>query len=360
MNQKWAYRIAILVLVAAAIYLLHHLRSVTIPIMLAAFLAYILDPLIDRLETFRIPRSRSILLLTFLVITLTIGALLLVIPAIENELRVAAGHLPEYLEKFKRNSLPFIERHLAAYFPGADISVDSLVREGEKMVKRIPLDAWQKVLSGVAATFHGTFSLIVSVIGLLIIPLYLFYILKDFDNIKEELIALIPERNRDFFIGKFGEVDEALSSFIRGQLLICLILGVIYSAGLLFIGIDLALVIGILSGAAFIIPYVGTVLGILSASLMAFLQFHDFQHILYVLLLFGGAQILEGTLITPKIIGDKMGLHPLIIILAIIIGGELFGLMGMLLAVPAAATIRIFLKSALKSYKESAYFLGTG
>ncbi len=123
-----------------------------------------------------------------------------------------------------------------------------------------------------------------------------------------------------------------------------------------FIGVDLALVIGILSGAAFIIPYIGTILGIIAASSMAFVVFHDITHIIYVFILYGGAQVLEGAVITPRVIGDKVGLHPLAIILSIIIGGELFGFLGILLAVPTAATLKIFTFSAIDSYKNSSYY----
>ncbi len=360
MSEKWKSRLVLAILSIAFIYLLYYLRSITIPIFIAAIFAYLLDPVIDKFEKFHMSRSNSILLLTFIAVIVFCLALLLVIPAIEGELREAAKNLPHYAATFKEKIGPLIDSILLTVFPGGEYRVENLIKEGEVVLKKIPLDIWKQVLTVMTSTFKNTLSLFISVIGTLIIPLYLYYILKDFDSIKAGVLSLIPDGKKDYVISKFVEIDETLSAFIRGQLLICLILGLIYSIGLSVIGVDLALVIGLLSGVAFLIPYVGTVAGIVAASMMALLEFHDITHVIYVLILYGTAQVLEGTVITPKIIGDKMGLHPLLIIVAIITGGELFGLMGMLLAVPVAAILKILMLSLLENYKESPYFKGSG
>jgi predicted PurR-regulated permease PerM len=356
LKDGWKYRVITTLSIIAVVYLLYLLRTVTIPILIAAILAYLLDPVIDKLETLKLSRSTSIILITLAGLLVVVLLLFMLIPAIENELKVAAKSIPLYLKRFKSEVMPWLEEMLGKILPQATFTIDSLLKEGEALFKEVPLDIWNKVLQGIAATFRGTISFFISIIGVMIIPLYLYYILKDFDNLKEGIISLVPFRSRDFITSKFREVDDALSSFIRGQMMICLILAIIYSIGLTIIGIDLSLVIGILSGAAFIIPYLGTLIGGGVAVVMAFLKFHDFVHVIYVLLLFGGAQALEGAIITPKIIGEKMGLHPLVIILSIIIGGEIFGFIGILLAVPAAASLKIFADSALESYRESAYF----
>ncbi len=353
-------RAAALLLTVCLLYLLYYLRSITIPILAAAIFAYILDPVIDKFEKYHIGRSTSILLLTFVAVAFFCLLLLLIVPAIESELRNAVKNLPRYATTFKEEIGPFIDRMLLKISPNSGYSVDMLLKEGEGILKKVPLDIWKQVLTLMTSTFKGTLSLFISIIGTLIIPLYLYYLLKDFDNIKEGIVSLIPERRRDFVVSKFSEIDEALSAFIRGQLSICLILAFIYSIGLTLIGVDLALVIGIFSGIAFLIPYVGTFLGILAASFMAVLEFHDVRHIIYILILYGGAQALEGAVITPKSIGDKIGLHPLVIIVAIITGGELFGLMGMLVAVPVAAILKIVISSALENYRQSPYFKGGG
>ena len=356
MNSKWIYRLVVLLFFIALISLFYGLRSVTIPIFIAAFLAYLLDPLIDRMESKKIERGRAVLLLIFIVSAIFIAALMIVVPAIESEIRRIAGRFPDYMARFKGDTLPWIESLIGKLLPGSGISMDSLIREGEDLVKSLPMDIWKATFKAVSETFKGTLSLIISVVGTLIIPLYLFYLLRDFDKLKDNLLDLIPERNREYWNLKLGEINETISTFIRGQLIICLILALLYSTGLLIIGNDLAIVTGMISGVLFIIPYVGTIAGLLMASTLAYLKFHDLSHIIYVFILYGGVQALEGVLITPKVIGDKMGLHPLVIIIAIITGGELLGFMGMLIAVPAAATLKIFVLSALENYRDSEWY----
>jgi len=356
MSSKWVYRIAAVSFFIALISLFYSMRSVTIPVFIAAFLAYLLDPLIDRMESRKIERGRAVLLLIFIVSAIFIAALMIVVPAIESEIRRMAGRFPDYMARLKGDTLPWLESVIGRLLPDAGISMDSLIREGEGFVKSLPMDIWKAVFKAVSETFKGTLSIIISVVGTLIIPLYLFYLLRDFDKLKGNLFELIPERNRDYWGLRLAEINGTISAFIRGQLLICLILALLYSAGLLIIGNDLAIVTGMLSGALFIIPYVGTIVGLLMAGTMAYLKFHDLTHIMYVFILYGGVQALEGVFITPKVIGDKMGLHPLVIIIAIITGGELLGFMGMLIAVPAAATIKIFAISALESYRESEWY----
>ena len=359
MDKKWQYRVIISLLILIVIYLLYILKSVAIPILLSTIIAYLLDPLVDRLEKFRIGRGASILILTLSVVAFFVLVILLVIPAIEQEIMSLAQNMPEYMARIKGEAGPFFDKSFRSLFPAYDFSTTGLLMEGESLLKKIPADLLKNILSAVTSTFKGTLSLILSVLGILIMPLYIYYILKDFDTFKDGIISLLPFRSRPFIIKQFKEVDETLSSFIRGQIIICVILAAIYSVGLYLIGIDLALVIGILSGAAFIIPYIGTVLGIIAASFLAFVEFHDITHIIYVLILYGGTQLLEGFFITPRVIGNKVGLHPLAILLSIIIGGELFGFLGILLAVPAAAILKIFTFSAIESYKNSLYYHGS-
>ena len=358
MSEKFKIRLILSISVIVLIVFLYYLRSITIPILIAAIFAYILDPVIDKLEKYHLSRSKAIFMLTFAAVAIFFLLLLLIVPAVESELRETVKKLPHYAVAFKNKIGPLIDETLSKAFPDSTYRVDMLLTQGEKMLKEVPLDIWKQVFQVMSSTFKGTLSLFISIFGTLIIPLYLYFLLKDFDRFKDGIVSLIPERKREFIVLKFCEIDETLSAFIRGQLSICLILAIIYSIGLSLIGVDLALIIGILSGIAFLIPYVGTFLGILAASVMAALEFHDFTHIIYVLALYGGAQALEGAVITPKIIGEKIGLHPLVIIVAIITGGELFGLMGMLLAVPVAAILKIVIHTALDNYKESPYFKG--
>ncbi|MDH3975490.1 MAG: AI-2E family transporter [Deltaproteobacteria bacterium] len=350
------FRIVSALLLISFLYLLYALKSITIPIIIAVIIAYLLDPLIDKLETYKISRSIAIIILISVTVTLATLLLLLLVPAIEAEMRALIMKLPAYAETIKTTAIPFFENLASKLLPAESFNMNSILAEGENLLKSVPLDIWKSILAGMSSTLKSTFSLVVSIIGTMIIPLYLYYILKEFDHMKEKVITLIPPRNRDFIIARFKDTDEILSAFIRGQMIVCLILGIIYSAGLGIIGLDLALVIGLLSGAAFIIPYLGSIISFGTAAIFAYLQFHDFTPVIYVAILYGFAQIVEGTLLTPKIVGDKVGLHPLAVIIAVITAGELFGFLGILIAVPGVAILKIFVLSAIESYKESSYY----
>ena len=356
LNEKNRFTLIAISSIAAFIFALYLLKTVTIPILIAVTLAYLLDPLIDRLETYKIDRTHAILMLTTITVFCLFIAALIILPAIEGEIKTAVNKLPAYVKVFKNEILPNVEEFLSRVLPGKSLDLSSIIVEGESALRKAPIDLWKGLLSGMTSTLKGTLSLIISVVGTLIIPLYLFYILRDFDSFKEKLISIIPPRNRAAVLDKAREADDVLSAFIRGQMMVCFILALLYALGLVIIGIDLAIVIGFMSGVLFIIPYLGTVIGLLFASIMAYLQFHDLNHLIYVALLYGTVQILEGFIITPKIVGEKVGLHPLAVILSVIIAGELFGFLGILLAVPSAAVLKIFASLAEEEYRQSKFF----
>jgi predicted PurR-regulated permease PerM len=217
---------------------------------------------------------------------------------------------------------------------------------------------FKPVLELIQQAFSSTIGLILTILGYLIIPVYLFYLLADLPRLKAFLESFIPERYRDAYNAKLSEVDRVLAGFIRGQLSVCAILAVLYSIGLYLIGIDLAIAIGTLAGFAFIIPYVGTIIGIVLSLVMALLKFHDILHPLLCLGWFGLVQSLEGMVITPRVVGNTVGLHPLVTLVVLLIGGQLFGLMGMLLAVPVAAVLRVFLISLAGWFRNSEFYRG--
>ena len=220
-------------------------------------------------------------------------------------------------------------------------------------------DLIKPLLTVLQRAFSSTIGLILAVLGYFIIPVYLFYLLADLPQLKRFLESFIPERYLNSYHEKLNEVDTVLSGFIRGQLSVCAILAVLYSIGLYVIGIDLAVAIGTLAGVTFIIPYVGTVIGIVLSVSMAFLKFHDILHPLLCLGWFSLVQGLEGMVITPKVVGSTVGLHPLVAIVALLIGGQIFGLIGMLLAVPVVAVLQVFLRSLSTWYRTTEFYRGT-
>ena len=204
--------------------------------------------------------------------------------------------------------------------------------------------------------FYSTFGFVGILVNFIIFGVVSVYLLVDFNIIAQNIKNIFPLSKRDRAISLLSRVNNNLRSFLRGQLIICLILSLIYSIGLTIAGVPLSFLIGFIGGFGNLIPYVGTGTGIVLASALALFQFHDFKHIIYILITFGVGQILEGTVITPRIMGKGLGLSPVMVILSILICSQLLGFLGLLLAVPIAATVKGFIDEFLLKYKSSQYY----
>ncbi len=236
-----------------------------------------------------------------------------------------------------------------------------LAQQAELLLKGLnaaSFDTAKPLLQWINRALSSTIAFILNLLGYFIIPIYLFYLLADMPMLIAWIKELPPLRFRDLLGSLATEINTVLSGFIRGQMLVCAILAVLYSAGLLMIGIDLAVAIGTLAGAAFIIPYVGTILGIVLSMAMALLKFHDLLHPLLCLGWFCLVQALEGTVITPKVVGDTVGLHPLAAIVALLLGGQRFSITEMLIAIPAAAVLKVLGGHLLDYYRSSEFYQG--
>ena len=194
----------------------------------------------------------------------------------------------------------------------------------------------------------------VGMIGLT--PVVAFYLMRDWDDIVQRIHEMVPRDVEPVFVRLVGECDEVLGAFLRGQLLIMFLLGCIYAVGLYFVGLELAILIGMLAGLASIVPYLGFVVGIIAATLAALFQFQDPLYLGYVAIVFGIGQVMEGWVLTPWLVGDKIGLHPVAVIFAVLAGGQLFGFVGILLALPVAAVIMVFVRYLHDSYIRSEYY----
>ena len=192
--------------------------------------------------------------------------------------------------------------------------------------------------------------------SLALTPVVAFYMMRDWNDIMAGARAMIPRRVEARVVGLARQCDEVLAAFLRGQLLIMFLLGCIYSTGLFLIGLELALLIGILAGLMSIVPYLGFIVGIAAALLTALFQFQDLMSLVYVALVFGFGQLLEGSVLTPWLVGDRIGLHPVAVIFAVLAGGQLFGFTGILLALPLAAVVMVFVRHLHRSYIASGYY----
>ncbi len=330
--------------------------TVLVQLFIALALAYLLNPLVRRLEQRGLNRLTSVLLVFVLALVGLSGILVLFTLAIKSELANVQVNIPDYVQRL----YDLIPQQVKA-----TLQIDTPERLTQQLnnlsatLKASAFDIAKPLAHWLQQAVTSTVGLILDLLGYLIIPVYLFYLLTDMPLLTAWLKELPPPRFRDQLGQLFGEIDRVLSGFVRGQLVVCAILALLYSVGLWLIDIDLAVAIGTLAGAAFIIPYVGTILGIVLSLLMALLKFHDLLHPLLCLGWFGLVQTLEGTVITPKVVGDTVGLHPLIAIVALLIGGQLLGIGGMLLAIPTAAILKVLAGHLLTYYRTSAFYQGT-
>lgn len=327
--------------------------AVFLQLFIAFALAYILNPTVEFLERHSIRRSYGILIVFCLAVLVCGGFALFLVVSISGELSSIQLNLPEYV----RHLYDITPTPVKGYL-GIETADKLALRLNEllQQARGAAPDLLKPVMAFLQKALSSTVGVLLTLLGYLIIPVYLFYLLFDLPRLKAFIESYIPERFLPVYATKLAEIDAVLSGFVRGQLSVCAILAVLYSIGLYVIGIDLAIAIGTLAGITFIIPYVGTIIGICLSVVMALLKFNDILHPLLCLGWFGFVQLLEGSFITPKIVGDTVGLHPLVAIVALLIGGQLFGIMGMLLAVPVTAVTQVFLRSLSDYYRNSEFY----
>lgn len=342
------------ILAIASLAILYAARYIITPFAIAFIIAYALDPLVDKLETWKLPRTAAILFfLLFLIIMFSLAGII-VFPLIKMQIEKLTGDMPNYVKIIQQWLSPFIENFIKEDPAQIKETISGLMEK----FGNIPMKLLSSTSSLLWSGFSGILNFIVILVNLIIIPIACFYLLKDIDYIKEKIRGFIPSRYKETVLNLVDETNEVLSGFIRGQLTVSAILAIFYSIGLSFIGTPMSIVIGIVAGLANVVPYLGLLIGLIPALILTLLQFHDQIHLLGVLLVFGFAQALEGMVITPRIVGDKIGLHPVIIMLAILAGGQFFGFVGIVLAVPVAAVLNVFLKQGIVKYKESPFFIG--
>jgi predicted PurR-regulated permease PerM len=353
-EQTTGWKKTVLITASLALFLYFILISsdILIPFVAAMILAYMLDPVVNYMERWKIPRTAAIILLIFFSLSVLVLIGIIVFPLIRMQVEYLVENTPLYIERIKALASPFLDRITASHSQ----QVEQILEEGMKRFSAIPLQLIKAISSFLVNTVSNFINFIIMAIDVLIIPVALFYLLRDFEKIKKTVKDYLPPASKDEIIKTIKEIDTVLGAFIRGQLTVSLILALLYCVGLLIVGVPMGLLIGLVAGLANIVPYFGLVVGLLPSLLMAFLQFRDINHLIGVLLVFGVAQFLEGYFITPKVVGEKVGLHPVVIMIAVLVGAKFFGFIGILLAVPAAAVIKVFVTDALRRYKNSSLF----
>ena len=331
-------------LIAAALigWLLYLLAPILTPFVAAALLAYIGDPLADHLERLKVPRTLAVVivfLLTFLLIGLLI---VLVLPLFQAQIGALLDALPAMIRTVEQEWLPRIGGFLDLP-AGENVGISAFLSRYSEMA-----GSWGSGLLVSIGKSGG--ALLAAVISLFLIPILTFYLLRDWDTIMHKLGALVPARQRDTVFRLARETDEVLGAFLRGQILVMLALAVLYSIGLSIVGVQFAIAIGVVSGLVSFVPYLGFAFGIVLAGLTVVLEPDPLLRLAGVVATFSIAQAMEGSILTPKLVGDRIGLHPVIVIFAVAAGGQLFGFFGILLALPAAAIVSVLARFAYGRY----------
>lgn len=341
-----------LILVAAAGlgWLIYLLVPILTPFVTGAALAYLSDPIADRLERLRLPRTAAVIIV-FLLLSVAIGLFLfLLVPALEAQLDRFFDNLPQLLRWIKTRVIPWLHMEF-----GIEIPLRSL-----EDITALLSRHWDSAGGTASYVLRSLSRSGLAVVGwlanLVLIPVVTFYLLRDWDTLVAHLHRLMPQRYAGTAAKLVTEADAVLSAFMRGQLTVMLALGIIYATGLWLVGLDLAFLIGLLAGMVSFIPYAGTLVGITAASIAALVQFGDASSLLPVLAVFGVGQAAEGMLLTPLLVGERVGLHPVAVIFSVLAGGQLFGFLGVLLALPIASVVMVLLRHVHELYKDSAFY----
>jgi len=328
-------------------FLVYWLQPILTPFLVGALLAYLGDPLADRLETIGLGRTQAVCIVFFALTLVLLITVLLTVPMIGHQLDVLASKIPLWFEAAQQQLLPRVQQLLG--LPEQALPMGDL--------RAVVSDNWQgagQVLTRVWGQIAGSSMAFVAVIAnVLLIPVVTFYLLRDWDLLTGRIRELLPRSVEKTVVVLAVECDEILGAFIRGQLLVMLALTVVYTLGLSILGLDLALLLGLVAGLASIVPYMGFIVGILAATVAAYFQFHEWLPLLGVAGVFAIGQLLEALVLTPILVGDRIGLHPVAVIFAIMAGGQLAGFTGVLLALPVAAIIMVLLRHVHRSYTAS-------
>lgn len=336
----------------AGLWLLWRLYESLFPVFVAFALAYAFDPLADWLEKRKVPREAAAALILAGLAGLVVLAFSLVIPKLVSETADFIQHLPGYLA----TALNRAEAFLSGYGVSLPHGREELLARLQSWLSGFSLSALSPVGIFAGRFFTGIAGALAAVLKLVVVPVVFFYALRDIDKARGGLIRLVPPRLRDAAARKLDEADQVFSGYLRGQLSVALILAVLYSIGLSLTGIRFGVVIGILAGLLNVVPYVGVATGLGLSLLMAAVDFTGWGTFLAVLAVFGLCQLAEGLFITPKIVGDKVGLTPVETIVALIAGAELGGLAGMVVAIPVAGCVKAYLRDAAEAWQASAAY----
>ena len=345
LRQHWPWYVAGLALIA----LLWLLGPILMPFVIGAALAYIGDPLVDWMERRRLSRTLSVAIVFVVLSLIGLLALLLLVPLLYHQAVALLKNIPDWLAWVQNTALPRL-----------GVSLPEGVHLDPEGLKQIVTEHWSKA-GNILQTVWGHVSqssvaMITAVANLLLIPVVTFYLLRDWDRLVDWVRGMSPPRHLPRVSQMANETDEVLGGFLRGQLLLMLAQAIYYTVGLWIAGLDMALLIGMLIGLISFVPYLGAIVGLFAAAVAMLVQTQDPTSLLWIGAIFAIGQFLESNILAPWLVGDRIGLHPVAVIFAVMAGGQLFGFIGVLVGLPVAAVIAVLLRHAKQERLKSPIF----
>lgn len=331
-------------------FFLSEVKPILSPFIASIIIAYFLDPLTQKLEKLGLNRTSIVAVIVGLFFTLIITILIKLTPALFNQIKEFISTIPKYEQYVVANILSKVEGLAAKIDPKLSAELHSQLSSFSNMF-------FEYILAIIQGLFNSSLAFF-NVIGLVFFtPILVFYLLRDWPFVVKNIDKLLPLNQKKLILQQFRQIDAVLSSYIRGQISVCLILSFFYTISLSIIGLKYALLVGIISGFLTIIPYLGLIIGGTICALVSVLQFSDLTYTYMTLAIFLTGHLFESYLITPKLVGDKVGLHPVWLIFSLMAGGCLFGFWGMFFAIPIAAILGVIVRSAIKIYLNSALYI---
>jgi len=336
---------------AATLFVLYVLRAMLLPFVAGLALAYFLDPVADYLEKFGMRRTPAVLIITVVFMGTSVAILLLMAPIIRNQIVSLVHNTPSYIDSGWSVLEPYLEL-LKHHLPAKQVTAIENAAQG---FVGTAFDRIGDILTGVLSRGVAVFSLMSLFV---ITPVVTIYLLRDWDDIVAKVNDWLPKEEAPAIRAIARDVDLTLAGFLRGQATVCLALATVYGCGLSFVGLEAGLLVGMATGFAAFIPYAGGITGFIVAMTLALFQFDEWTSIAGVIAVFAVGQVLEGYVLTPRLVGGRIGLHPVWVLFALLAGGTLFGFAGVLVALPVAAIIGVLVRHGLRRYLNSSAYLG--
>ncbi len=341
-----------LAIIAVFAVIIYSLSSILLPFVAGMVAAYFLNPLVHRLERLGVSRTLSTVIITLIFFLLIATAAALLLPMVEEQIAAFIDHVPDYRHSLEVRFGPMVNHWLRQLSHKDFERLQGALGEHAGVVAQWALEILGSVLKGGLA--------LMDILSLMfIMPIVTFYLLRDWEVLVAKVDGWLPKDHAEIIRGRLIEIDQTLSAFVRGQALVCLILGAYYGLALSVAGIELGLVIGLLAGLLSFVPYLGMLSGLMVAMAMAFAQTGEWTLPAIVAGLFAIGHLAESNFLTPRLVGNRVGLHPLWVMFALMSGGALVGLVGLLLAVPVAAIAGVIIRYVMARYLESPLYGGT-